>query len=101
MAKEKEKRVVVHFGEGSRSVTFISGASDSESDTDLVLKPFRKTSSDQVAKNTVIERNSKQLKEFPNMGKTIQYFVKAGNVGADQWRRTGLLICLMGTPNSN
>ena len=92
--------MLVHFGERSRSVTFISGASDSESDTDLVLKPFRKTSSDQVAKNTVIECDSKQLKECPNVGKTIQYFVKAGYVGADQWRRTGLLIRLMETPNS-
>ena len=39
----------------------------------------------------VSKRVSKILKECPNLGQTIEEFVKAGNVGADQWRRTGVL----------
>ena len=31
------------------------------------------------------------VKEFPNIGATIEEFVKQNNVGADQWRRTGVL----------
>lgn len=31
------------------------------------------------------------LKEFPDIGTTIEDFVKQNNVGADKWRRTGLL----------
>ena len=34
---------------------------------------------------------SKVLLECPDVGKTIEDFVIAGNVGADQWRRTGVL----------
>ena len=31
------------------------------------------------------------LSECPDIGKTIENFVSAANVGADQWRRTGVL----------
>lgn len=31
------------------------------------------------------------VKQFPNIGDTIEEFVKKNNVGADQWRRTGVL----------
>ena len=31
------------------------------------------------------------VKEFPGIGTTIENFVKQNNVGADQWRRTGVL----------
>lgn len=31
------------------------------------------------------------VKEFPNIGTTIEDFVKQNNVGADQWRRMGVL----------
>ena len=31
------------------------------------------------------------VKEFPDVGSTIEEFVKQNNVGADQWRRTGIL----------
>ena len=34
---------------------------------------------------------SKVLSECPDIGKTIETFVSAANVGADQWRRTGVL----------
>ena len=34
---------------------------------------------------------SKVLSECPDIGKTIENFVSAANVGADQWRRTGVL----------
>ena len=33
----------------------------------------------------------KVLSECPDIGKTIENFVSAANVGADQWRRTGVL----------
>ena len=39
----------------------------------------------------VSKRVSRVLKECPNIGQTIEDFVKASNVGADQWRRTGVL----------
>ena len=31
------------------------------------------------------------VKQYPDIGKTIEEFVKSNNVGADQWRRTGVL----------
>ena len=31
------------------------------------------------------------VKQFPDIGQTIEEFVKQNNVGADQWRRTGVL----------
>ena len=34
---------------------------------------------------------SKVIQECPDIGKTIEDFVIASNVGADQWRRTGVL----------
>lgn len=39
----------------------------------------------------VSKRISNVKKECPNIGKTIEDFVSAGSVGADQWRRTGVL----------
>ena len=39
----------------------------------------------------VSKRVSKVKKECPDIGKTIEDFVSAGSVGADQWRRTGVL----------
>lgn len=39
----------------------------------------------------VSKRVSRVLRECPNIGQTIEDFVKASNVGADQWRRTGVL----------
>lgn len=37
------------------------------------------------------KRTSKVLKECPNIGKTIESFVEDHQVGADAWRRTGVL----------
>ena len=34
---------------------------------------------------------SKILSECPNIGKVIEDFVSSNNVGADSWRRTGML----------
>ena len=34
---------------------------------------------------------SKVLTKFPNMGKDIEEFVRSRKVGADAWRRTGVL----------
>lgn len=31
------------------------------------------------------------VKDYPDMGKTIEDFVKDNNIGADRWRQTGLL----------
>ncbi len=39
----------------------------------------------------VCKRVCKTLQECPDVGKTIKDFVIAGNVGAEQWRRTGVL----------
>ena len=39
----------------------------------------------------VSKRVSKVQQEHPDIGKTIEDFVSAGSVGADQWRRTGVL----------
>ena len=37
------------------------------------------------------KRTSKVLRDCPNIGKTIEYFVEDHQVGADAWRRTGVL----------
>ena len=37
------------------------------------------------------KRVSKVLTECPNIGKTIEEFVSSANIGADHWRRTGVL----------
>ena len=39
----------------------------------------------------VTKCTSKVQQECPDIGKTIEDFVSAGSVGADQWRRTGVL----------
>ena len=39
----------------------------------------------------VSNRVSKVLLECPDIGRTIEDFVIAGNVGADKWRITGVL----------
>ena len=31
------------------------------------------------------------VKKFPDVGERIEEFVKSNNVGADAWRRTGIL----------
>ena len=39
-----------------------------------------------------MSRNSKGIiKDFPDIGKTIEEFVKSCNIGADAWYRTGIL----------
>ena len=39
-----------------------------------------------------MSRNSKGIiKDFPDIGKTIEEFVKSCNIGADTWYRTGIL----------
>jgi len=37
------------------------------------------------------KRVSKLLKDCPDIGQTVEKFVKESNVGADSWRRTGVL----------
>ncbi len=37
------------------------------------------------------KRISKTLRDCPEIGKTIKEFVKSSGVGADAWRRTGIL----------
>lgn len=49
-----------------------------------------------IAKQYFLRRRiSKKVKgivtDFPEIGKTIEEFVKSCNVGADAWRRTGVL----------
>ena len=49
-----------------------------------------------IAEQNFLQRKvSRKIKgivnEFPNIGSTIEEFIKQNNVGADQWRRTGVL----------
>ena len=37
------------------------------------------------------KRTSKILRDCPNIGQTIESFVEDHSVGADAWRRTGVL----------
>ena len=39
----------------------------------------------------VTKKTSKLLKDFPNIGEIVEDFVRDHNVGADSWRRTGVL----------
>jgi hypothetical protein len=39
----------------------------------------------------ITKRTSKIISEFPNIGEVIEEYVKDHNVGADAWRRTGVL----------
>lgn len=39
----------------------------------------------------VLKKTSKLIKEYPNIGQIIEDYVKDHNVGADSWRRTGVL----------
>jgi len=43
-----------------------------------------------ILKRKVPPRASKLLKNFPNLGKDIDEFVRDNRVGADAWRRTGV-----------
>ena len=50
----------------------------------------------QVAKQNFLHRKVSRktkgiVKEYPDIGEKIEQFVKSNNVGADQWRRTGVL----------
>jgi len=45
----------------------------------------------EVSCSQISKRVSKIQQECPAVGKTIEDFVSAGSVGADQWRRTGVL----------
>lgn len=52
--------------------------------------------SKQVAERNFLSRKVSRgvkgiLKDFPNIGKEIENFVQESNVGADAWRRTGIL----------
>ena len=62
--EQTEKTVLVRFCERSRPITFTSGGSDSESDSDLVLKQFLRTFDDQITKSAA-QRNELflQIKE--------------------------------------
>ena len=39
----------------------------------------------------VSKRANGILQKFPNIGETIEHFVQEHQVGADAWRRTGVL----------
>ena len=52
---------------------------------------FRKLVAEKsVLKRRVPKRASKLLKQFPNLGKNIEDFVHANQIGADAWRGTGV-----------
>ena len=44
-----------------------------------------------MLKRKVPARISKTLKKYPNIGKDIERFARQNRIGADSWRRTGLL----------
>ena len=84
-SKEAFCRAAVDAYENERVARAVNGeiVTDSESDInpeDLV------DLHDKVSK-----RISNVKKKCPNIGKTIEDFVSAGSIGADQWRRTGVL----------
>lgn len=75
----------------------------SEKIPDLVLKEMKKRQrkrkrviSSHIANERLLKRKitpsvSKTLQRFPNIGKDIENYVSAKRVGADKWRRTGVL----------
>ena len=44
-----------------------------------------------ILKRKIQKRTSRVIKEHPSIGKDIEGFVKSKKVGADAWRRTGVL----------
>ncbi len=44
-----------------------------------------------LLKRKLLKRVSRILKKFPNIGKDVEEFVSGKRVGADAWRRTGVL----------
>lgn len=44
-----------------------------------------------MLKTKVTKPVSKILQSYPNIGKDIEMYVSDRRVGADQWRRTGIL----------
>lgn len=61
----------------------------------LKRKPRRQKAKAIASQNFLSRKISKRigriLDKFPDIGKTIESFVTDSNVGADAWRRTGVL----------
>ena len=61
-----------------------------------IKRQARRVTAKRLAERSFLSRKpskhvSKVLSDCPDIGKTIENFVSSANVGADQWRRTGVL----------
>ena len=54
-----------------------------------------------LLKRRVTKRVSRVLQKYPNIGKDIEDFVREQKVGADAWRRTGILTFSYGKHHEN
>ena len=62
----------------------------------VIRRRARYTKSKTIAEQTFLGRKTSSsvrgiVKDFPEIGKTIEEFVQERNIGADHWRRTGVL----------
>ena len=60
----------------------------------LLKKKARRRFMKEITERAILKRNvpkraSRLLKQFPNLGKDIEAFVRENRIGADSWRRTG------------
>ena len=61
-----------------------------------IRKKAKREAAEMIASNCILKRKiqkrtSRVVKEHPSIGKGIEDFVKSKKVGADAWRRTGVL----------
>lgn len=69
---------------------------DMQREVKLMRRRLKRQAARKVAEMRLLQRRqgkhvSKILRDCPDIGKSIEEFVKDNNVGADAWRRTGVL----------
>ena len=62
-----------------------------DSDSDECDDKSSKLAECRFLSRTISKKASTLIKEFPNIGEIVEDFVRDHNVGADSWRRTGVL----------
>ena len=65
------------------------------------LKAAKKIAVARLLKRKLPKRVSRVLKKYPNIGDDIETFVRERKVGADAWRRTGVLTFTYGKTTEN
>lgn len=101
----------VDFKEDDRTARCINGEVVTDSDSDecddkssklikekkiKLRRKIRRLKAKAIAEcrflsRTISKKASTLIKEFPNIGEIVEDFVRDHNVGADSWRRTGVL----------